>query len=376
MTSMPGHARRSIPLARPDIGARELELVTQVLQSDVLALGPSRTVRGGIAALAGRRYGIACTSGTAGLHMAFAPSASARATRSSRRRSASWPRRTASSTSGRSRASSTSRRTRSGSTRASSKRASTPRTEAILPVHVFGRPCRIEAIDGDRRGARGWAVIEDACEALGSSVGGRPLGQLRRRRRLRLLPEQADHDRRGRHGRDRRPDPRRHDAEPPQPGPRRGRDVAAHVRLGYNYRLDELSAALGVAQLERLDELRARAGAGRRRVRARPSAAATGSRCPRAGAGEIGRLVRLRRPARPEIDRDRSWADSPRGVPTRPYFAPLHLQPFYREPSVTGRRFPGHRARRRLDARVPVLVPPCGRRRPICHGRAPRGGRC
>ena len=40
---------------------------------------------------------------------------------------------------------------------------------------MFGRPCRIEAIDALAR-SRGWAVIEDACEGLGSSVGGRPLG--------------------------------------------------------------------------------------------------------------------------------------------------------------------------------------------------------
>ena len=46
-----------------------------------------------------------------------------------------------------------------------------------------------------------------------------------------------------------------------------------HVRLGYNYRLDELSAALGVAQLERISELRARPSAGRRRVRGGPWAA-------------------------------------------------------------------------------------------------------
>ena len=59
-----------IPLARPDIGPRELELVTQVLRSDVLAMGPfTERFEAGIAALAGRREGVACSSGTAGLHM-------------------------------------------------------------------------------------------------------------------------------------------------------------------------------------------------------------------------------------------------------------------------------------------------------------------
>ena len=68
MTAQPRH--RTIALASPDIGDREVELVTQVLRSDVLALGPfAPRFEAGLAALAGRRHGIACSSGTAGLHM-------------------------------------------------------------------------------------------------------------------------------------------------------------------------------------------------------------------------------------------------------------------------------------------------------------------
>ena len=62
--------QQTIPLARPDIGARELELVTQVLSSDVLALGPfTQRFEAGLAALTKRREAIACSSGTAGLHL-------------------------------------------------------------------------------------------------------------------------------------------------------------------------------------------------------------------------------------------------------------------------------------------------------------------
>ena len=92
-----------------------------------------------------------------------------------------------------------------------------------------------------------------------------------------------------------------------------------------------MSAAVGVAQLERLEELRARPGTGRGRLRTRAGRPSTGSRLPRAGADEtvdwFVYVVRLH----PEIDRDRligRLAD--RGVPSRPYFAPIHLQPFYR----------------------------------------------
>ncbi len=63
-------AERKIPLARPDIGARELELVTEVLSSDILALGPfTQRFEAGLAELTDRREAVACLSGTAGLHL-------------------------------------------------------------------------------------------------------------------------------------------------------------------------------------------------------------------------------------------------------------------------------------------------------------------
>ena len=103
-----------------------------------------------------------------------------------------------------------------------------------------------------------------------------------------------------------------------------------HVRLGFNYRLDEISAAIGVAQLERLAELRA----GRARVAAAYERALGGRdwiRLPRAGSNEtvdwFVYVIRLQ----PDIDRDRVITQMAEiGVPTRPYFSPLHLQPFYR----------------------------------------------
>ena len=103
-----------------------------------------------------------------------------------------------------------------------------------------------------------------------------------------------------------------------------------HVRLGYNYRLDELSAAVGVAQLERLEELRS----GRARVVAAYERGLDGCdwvTLPRPGPDEIVDwfvyVIRLDR----ELDRDRIITRlAELGVPTRPYFAPIHLQPFYR----------------------------------------------
>ncbi|MGD8487344.1 MAG: DegT/DnrJ/EryC1/StrS family aminotransferase, partial [Chloroflexota bacterium] len=61
---------KQIPMAQPDIGDRERELVGQVLDSGTLALGPMATrFEQGLAEMAGRRFGVSCSSGTAGLHM-------------------------------------------------------------------------------------------------------------------------------------------------------------------------------------------------------------------------------------------------------------------------------------------------------------------
>jgi len=102
-----------------------------------------------------------------------------------------------------------------------------------------------------------------------------------------------------------------------------------HVRLGYNYRMDEMSAAIGVAQLERFAELVA--------ARARVSGwyeAALGDRdwvrLPRVAGGDaVDWFVYVVRLA-PEIDRAAIMEKlAASGISTRPYFAPLHLQPFY-----------------------------------------------
>ena len=115
-----------------------------------------------------------------------------------------------------------------------------------------------------------------------------------------------------------------------------GRDVfdawLNHTRLGYNYRLDEMSAALGLAQLGRIEELLAK----RERVAGwynerladvelveTPYIAPTTTRM-----SWFVYVIRLA----PEIDRNAIMtALEERGIPSRPYFTPIHLQPFYRE---------------------------------------------
>ena len=321
--------RRSIPLARPDIGPRELELVTQVLSGDSLAMGPfTEQFERGIAEVAGRAHAVACASGTAGLHMAvralgigdgdevittpFSFVASANSLLYER----AVPRFV------------DIEEDSLGIDPGLIEAAVTSRTKGILPVHVFGRPCRIEPIMTSAR-THGWSVIEDSCEALGSTLDGRPMGSYGDVSVFAFYPNKqittgeggiAVTDDAG-------------IAEVMTSLRNQGRDTDGtwlrHVRLGYNYRIDEMSAAVGVAQLERRAELRA----GRNRVALAYEQAFAGRdwvRLPQAGPGEeVDWFVYVLRLAA-EIDRDALIGRlAARGVPSRPYFAPIHLQPFY-----------------------------------------------
>jgi perosamine synthetase len=330
MTASRDPVRRSIPLARPDVGDRELELVTEVLRSDVLALGPfAPRFEAGIAALAGRREGVACSSGTAGLHLgvraleigdgdevittpfSFVASANCLLYERAVPRFVDIEEESL------------------GIDPDLVEAAATTRTRAVLPVHVFGRPCRIEPIEAIAR-RRGWAIVEDSCEGLGSSVNGRPLGSFGDVAVFAFYPNKQITT--GEGGVAVTDDPELADVM--RSLRNQGRDADGtwlrHVRLGYNYRLDEMSAAVGVAQLERRAELHA----GRNRVAAAYERELGGRdwvSLPRVGAGEVVDwfvyVVRLH----PEIDRDRVIGRlAERGVPGRPYFSPLHLQPFYR----------------------------------------------
>ena len=322
---------RRIPLAQPSIGPRERELVDQVLTSGILALGPfARDFEDAVASVAGRAHGVACSSGTAGLHMivraleigegdevittpfSFVASANCLLYERAIPRFVDIEEDSL------------------GLDPALVEAAAGPRTKGILPVHVFGRPCRIEPIASlaDRHG---WHLIEDACEALGSRAGDRSVGSYGVASVFAFYPNKQITT--GEGGVVVTDDPDL--AATFRSLRNQGRDEIgtwlSHIRLGYNYRLDEMSAAIGVAQLERLDEL----AAGRARVVRSYEAAFAGRdwlRLPSHPADEtvdwFVYVVRLD----PWIDREAVIADlDARGIPARPYFSPLHLQPVYRE---------------------------------------------
>jgi dTDP-4-amino-4,6-dideoxygalactose transaminase len=178
----------------------------------------------------------------------------------------------------------------------------------------------------------GAAVVEDACEAIGSEYKGRTVGALGDAGVFAFYPNKQmttgeggmivtgreDWDQLFRSLRN------------------QGRDVfdgwLEHSRLGYNYRLDELSAALGLAQLGRLDEL---LGA-RERVAAWYDARLAGLEwltLPQIApwTTRTSWFVYVVRLATRAL-RDRVMTVlGERGIPARHYFPPIHLQRFYRE---------------------------------------------
>lgn len=203
--------------------------------------------------------------------------------------------------------------------------------KAILAVDVFGQPADYDSL---RRTAteHGLVLIEDACEAIGAEYKGRRAGTLGDVAVFAFYPnKQMTTGEGGVVVTDRKEWDTLFRSLRNQ-----GRDESGtwlnHVRLGYNYRLDEMSAALGLSQLARIEELlqkRERVarmyGEHLRQVEGvtAPVVAPTTTR-----PSWFVYVVRLA----PEIDRQAVMAGlHEQGIACRPYFTPIHLQPFYVE---------------------------------------------
>lgn len=200
--------------------------------------------------------------------------------------------------------------------------------KAILPVDVFGQPADLEPIQNTAR-QFGLKVIEDACEALGATYKGKPAGTLGDYGVFAFYPNKQITT--GEGGMIVTDDDEAADLMRAlrNQGRAPGDTWLQHTHLGYNYRLDELSAALGRVQMSRIEELLAK----REKVAAwyaERLAEIHGVEAPRT-ASEVSRpswfvyVVRFDR----RISRDAAAeALSQRGIPVRPYFLPIHLQPY------------------------------------------------
>ena len=200
--------------------------------------------------------------------------------------------------------------------------------KGILAVDVFGQPADMDALR-ETASRYGLKLIEDACEALGAEYKGRKAGTLGDYGVYAFYPnkqittgegavivtddDQAADLMRAMRNQGRAP----------------GDTWLQHTHLGYNYRLDEMSAALGRVQIGRIEELLQK----RQRVvnwYAERLAEVPGVETPQIilTTSRVSWFVYVVRLS-PGIDRDRvAAALGEMGVPARPYFLPIHLQPY------------------------------------------------
>lgn len=348
-----------ISLSKPDIGEREIELVTRVLRSGQLSLGPVLAeFEETFAAYVGTRYAVATSSGTAALHLAvealgigpgdevlttsfsFVASANCllyagampsfvdidpatlnldpRLLRDAIARDYAWV---------------------DGKSRLVNRQSGRV-LKAILPVHVFGLPCDMEPIL-ELAQVFNLKVIEDSCEALGAEYCGRRAGAFGDAAAFAFYPnKQMTTGEGGMLVTD--------DSEIAaicRSLRNQGRDEDAswlrHVRLGYNYRLSDLHCALGLAQLGRLEELLA----ARARVAAFYSRGLEGIPqillpCHMADATRswFVYVVQLRGPEGP-VQRERLMQGlRERGIACQAYFPAIHRQPYFQDISLTPKR--------------------------------------
>lgn len=322
----------AIPMSRPDINENDVNLVVSALRSGVLSIGPFVEQFENLARdYIGTRHAVAVSNGTSGLHLCM--------------RLAGVREGSEVITSSFSFVASANCILYERGTPvfvdideetlnidpAAVDVAITSRTVGILPIHVFGRPAAMDRLCqiADRRSL---VLIEDACEALGAVYRTRKVGTFGRASVFAFYPNKQMTTGEGaivatddptwdaslrslrNHGR----------------GTMGG--WLSHDQLGFNYRLDELSAALGVSQLSRFDDLLER----RKVVAAKYHeilSAVPGIRTLMLveGTTRISWFVYVVR-LDASLDRDAVAARmASKGIPTRNYFPPIHLQPYFRE---------------------------------------------
>jgi perosamine synthetase len=323
---------RTINLSSPWLDEREEELVADVLRSGRLSLGPTiDRFEEAFAEVVGAPYAAAVSSGTAGLHLlcvvagvgpgdevitspySFVASANCAVYEGATPVFADIDPKTL------------------NLSPAAVEAAITERTRAVVAVDIYGYPCELDELRA-LCDAHGIALIDDACEALGARYKGAPVGSHgpsavfafypnkqmttgeggmiathseREWRLLRSLRNQGRADSGG---------------------------WLEHARLGFNYRLDDIGAAIGLGQLEKLDAI----------LEARATVAAR--------YGELlADIPELGLPCDDDTDHERSWfvyvvtlaedADreavisslTERGVQSARYLPCIHLQAYMQE---------------------------------------------
>jgi perosamine synthetase len=327
------HATREIPLSRPWIDEREEELVLDVLRSGRLSLGPTiDRFEELFAERVEAPYAAAVSSGTAGLHLlchiagvgpgdevitspySFVASANCFIFEGATPVFADVDPVTLSM--------------RPEAVEA----AVTERTTAIVAVDMFGWPCELDELRaiGERHGLR---LILDSAEALGAEYKGRPVGSHGPSAAFGFYPNKQMTTGEGgvvvTHSED--------EWRLLQSLRNQGRSYGEgswfnHVRLGFNYRWTDLQAAIGIAQLEKLDRiLELRAAAARRYDDLLSGLGSVETPSPDTADHRRSWFVYVVKLA-PDLDRARVMDELRRhGVAAAEYVPCIHLQPYMRE---------------------------------------------
>jgi perosamine synthetase len=325
-------AVRTIPLSSPWLDEREEELVADVLRSGRLSLGPTiDRFEEAFAERVGAPYAAAVSSGTAGLHLlcvaagvhpgdevvtspySFVASANCAIYEGATPVFADIDRRTL------------------NLTPESVEASITDRTRAVVAVDIYGYPCELDELRAVCE-ARGVALIQDACEALGARYKGEAVGSQGPSAVFAFYPNKqittgeggmiTTHSEKEWHLLRSLRNQGRADSG----------GWLEHARLGFNYRIDDVRAAIGLAQLEKLDAILA----GRAQVAARY-------------ASLLDSVPGLALPCEDDAEHERSWfvyvvtlpeeadrehvisALGERGVQTARYLPCIHLQPYMQE---------------------------------------------
>ena len=319
-----------IPLSAPDITQAEIDAVTAVLCTPHLSLGPQLAAfESALAEYHGVPHVVAVSSGTAGLHIALltlgigpgdeviVPSFAFIAVANAVLQVGAAP------------VFADIDAVTLNLDPASVAGAITPLTRAIIVVHTFGVPAQMDQLRALAK-KHNLVILEDACEAIGATFqhslagtlgdlsvfGFYPNKQMTTGEGGAVLARSAQHAGRLRSLRNQG---------------RAGSEWLNHTEPGYNYRLSELACALGCAQLGRLNEMLAVRQAAAERYLSLlahiPTLELPPAQLPERTISWFVFVVRLP----DEAARDRAQSElAARGIATGRYFAPIHLQPAFR----------------------------------------------
>ncbi len=320
-----------IPLAKPYIGKEEVKAVSEVVKSCWLSIGPYlEKFEKEIAKFNGNKYAVAVNSGTSGLHLAvkcagikpvdevitspfsFIASSNPIIFEGGKPVFVDVDEKTYNMNPD------------------LIESAITPKTKAIMLVHIFGQSCDMDPII-EIAEKHNLKIIEDACESIGATYKGKKVGNFGESAVFAFYPNKqmttgeggvivTDNEKIYRLCRSYR-----------NQGRSENEEWLGHVRIGYNYRMDEMSAALGYVQAKKLPKM----------IRQRQKVAETYNK-------KLGKISGVITPytapyntntwfvytirVEEGINRDKAMDYlNKHGVASKPYFPSLHLQPVYRE---------------------------------------------